>query len=216
MIGTSFPQRPRAAAYRVAVRELPIEAMIGVNADEQGRRQRLLVSVDAVLDAARPSAQLADTIDYCAIVKAARLVARRHVGLIEQYAQLVGEQCLALGPVESVTVSVTKPDALEAGLAATVVRVERPVHANVFPFSAHLASGHLIRFAFQRGINVDAQHALAGFIRNLGDSIRGVALDDLTFDPRTGEWTGRLKLSGTGPRAEDDEMPKRLEREDAR
>ena len=44
-------------------------------------------------------------------------MAQNHVGLIEHYARLVGERCLALGPVERVTVSITKPGALAAGLA---------------------------------------------------------------------------------------------------
>jgi dihydroneopterin aldolase len=206
-----------AATYSVVVRDLPVEALIGINADEQDRRQQLIVSVDAALHISRPLSGIADTVDYCAIAEAARLVAQDHVGLIEQYARLVGERCLALGPVESVTVSVTKPDALRAGLAATVVRLERPAGANIIPFAPADRSGeHLVRFAFGSGINLHAQHELARIVRQLADTMRGFALDDLSFEPQTGEWTGRITMSGKGsPRVENAEFPARLPRRDA-
>ena len=206
-----------AAAYSVSVRDVPIDAFIGVNPDEQNRRQPLFVSVDAVLDAPRPLSQLADTIDYCAIAAAARQVAEHHIGLIEHYARLVGERCLALGPVASVTVTVAKPNALAAGMAATTVRLERPASANVIPFAAlGRADTHVVRFAFQDDVNVHAQHALARFVRHLAGSLRGLALEDVSFDPRAGEWTAQVKLTGQGaPRVEDIRFPARVGRRDA-
>jgi dihydroneopterin aldolase len=205
------------AACSVSVRELPVAALIGVNPDEQGRRQTLLVSVDAVLDTPRPLAQLADTIDYCAIVDQVEKVAQSHVGLIEQFAILVGERCLGLGPVASVTVSVIKPDALAAGLAETRMRIDRPTSANVVPFAPVRHAGeHILRFAFDEDLNIHAQHQLARLLRQFAGSVRGLMLDDIAFDQGAGEWTACLKMIGTGaPRMDDTRTGARLRRRDA-
>ncbi|WP_420136301.1 dihydroneopterin aldolase [Sphingomonas sp.] len=205
------------AAYSVTVRDLPVAALIGVNADEQGRRQTLLVSVDARLDPPHPLSSLADTIDYRAVVDRVQAIAQSHVGLIEQFARLVGEDCLALGPVASVVVSVAKPDALAAGLAETTVRVDRPDSSNVLPFAPVLRAGeHVLRFAFDHDLNLHAQHQMARFLRHFAGSVRGLVLDDVAFDHQAGEWTARIKMIGRGaPRMIDSRTAARVGRKGA-
>lgn len=192
-------------ATQIAVHDLPVDAMIGINPDEKGRRQRLLVSVEIALRDATGPAELDETIDYREIVAEAHDLAADHIGLIEHYARLLGERCMALGPAESATVSVKKPGALDHGLAATVVRVDRVMPAdNVLPFvPVRRSEQHQLSFAFQPDINDDAQQKLAGFLRFFLESVRGVALDDLSFDRPDGMWNAKFTLGGKrSPRIE--------------
>lgn len=206
MLNDAGPPRRPAAGTTVAVRNLRVEALIGVNPDERERRQPLIVTVEALLDV-RPSL-IAETIDYRAIAAEAHDVASRHVGLIEEYARLLGERCLALGPVEQVAVTVAKPEALAQGMAMTTVCVARPAPANILPFPRSRRSGRrheVVRFAFDDDINPEAQRTLAGFLRHFARSLHGVELGSLSFDTAAGEWVARITLDGTrAPRVEPD------------
>ena len=117
----------------VAVRDLPVDALIGIEPHERGRRQPLIVSIEARIDAAT-AATLGDTVDYRLIAAAAQQLADRHIDLIEEYARLLGGACLALGAVASVSVTVTKPQALAQGSATTNVVVTRRARGQVVPF----------------------------------------------------------------------------------
>ena len=113
------------AAIMVRVGDLPLMACIGVNADEIGRRQPLIVSVALVIAPGLRIDTLAQSVDYRRIAAEAELLAERHIPMIEAFAQALAERCLTLGPVLRAEVSVTKPEALPRGLASVSVTLAR-------------------------------------------------------------------------------------------
>ncbi len=100
----------------VRVTDLPLLADIGINPDEIGRRQPLIVSVELALDA-REIREIAQTVDYRKIASAAEELALEHISLIEIFAQRLGEICLSYEGASEVEVSISKPFALVRGLA---------------------------------------------------------------------------------------------------
>ena len=79
-------------SLQVFVRGLRIDAAIGLNPDERGRRQPLVIDAVATLDPGAPR-RLRDTFNYEHVVAAARLVADSgHIELAETFA-LAGLIC---------------------------------------------------------------------------------------------------------------------------
>lgn len=109
---------------RVRVRDLPLLADIGINPDEIGRRQPLVISVELLLDAGFVTA-IGETIDYRRIVKAAEVLAKLHIPLIETFAQSLGKECVNWSGVTEARVGVDKPFALSRGRAGVEVIVRR-------------------------------------------------------------------------------------------
>jgi dihydroneopterin aldolase len=114
-----------ALVTHVRVVDLTVSARIGINPDERGRRQPLIVSVDLALADAEPIGSLSQSVDYRRIVAAAEDLGSDHVELIETYARLLGERCLALGPVEQAEIIVAKPQALPDGTASVRITLTR-------------------------------------------------------------------------------------------
>ncbi|MEN2787302.1 dihydroneopterin aldolase [Sphingomonas qilianensis] len=109
----------------ISVSDLPLSACIGINPDEAGRRQPLIVSVDLTLAAGAQGADLTDSVDYRRIVAEAEAIADAHIGMIETFAQMLARRCLSLGPVRTAVVTVVKPQALPHGLASVRVMLDR-------------------------------------------------------------------------------------------
>jgi dihydroneopterin aldolase len=109
-----------AGTTKIIVRDLTLLADIGVNAEEVGRRQPLVISVELTIAAYRVRA-LSESVDYREIVAAAEQISLAHVPLIETFAWMLGEKCLHLPSVSEVTVRVDKPFAIARGLAGTEV-----------------------------------------------------------------------------------------------
>jgi dihydroneopterin aldolase len=105
----------------VRVRELPLLADIGINPDEIGRRQPLVVSVDLELGG-EDITEIGQSIDYRHIARLAEDLALVHIPLIETFAQRLAMQCLAWPHSRSVRVTIDKPFALTRGLAGVEVR----------------------------------------------------------------------------------------------
>ncbi|GAA0320152.1 hypothetical protein GCM10009087_33070 [Sphingomonas oligophenolica] len=114
-----------AGTIMVRVTDLPLMACIGVNPDEIGRRQPLIVSVALAIEADGRIERLAQSVDYRRIAGEAELLADRHIPMIEAFAQSLAERCLMLGPVLHADISVTKPEALSRGLASVSVSLAR-------------------------------------------------------------------------------------------
>lgn len=112
----------RQMLTRVVVRDLPLLADVGINPDEVGRRQPLVITVELQLDVDRVAA-ISDTVDYRAIAAAAEDLARVHIPLIETFAQRLGERCLDLPCVKWARVRVDKPFAIARGMAGVEVEV---------------------------------------------------------------------------------------------
>jgi len=115
---------PSIAALKVFVRALRIEAEIGVNADEYGRRQPLIIDVELDLAPPERCEHIADTVNYEAVVQQARALADAgHVKLIETFAQRLAEAMLTEPLVERVRVRIEKPQALAAHAQAAGVEI---------------------------------------------------------------------------------------------
>jgi len=104
----------------VRVRELPLLADIGINPDEIGHRQPLVISVDIELDAFDIN-RIDQTVDYRRIAKAAEDLALTHIPLIETFGQQLAERCLDMKGVTSARVQIDKPFALTRGQAGVEV-----------------------------------------------------------------------------------------------
>jgi 7,8-dihydroneopterin aldolase/epimerase/oxygenase len=120
-----------AAGLRVVfVRGLELRASLGVHPHEKAAPQRVVVGVElAVRDEAAPSGvgedDLRRTVDYSAVVQAARAIAAGgHTLLVETLAERIAAAALADPRVVRARVTVEKPDAF-AEAAGVGVSVER-------------------------------------------------------------------------------------------
>lgn len=115
---------PVAALTTVRVRDLQLLADVGINPDEIGRRQPLVVTVELVMEATSIEA-IDETVDYRRIVAAAEAIAQVHTPLIEAFGRRLAGECLSWGPVREARVSIDKPFALTRGLAGVEVILRR-------------------------------------------------------------------------------------------
>lgn len=116
----------------VFVRDLELEADIGVWGHEHGRRQRVRINLD--LTVAEPGAPFAD--DLAAVVcyqdvidKVKGILAQGHVKLVETLAERIAAACLEDLRVRGVRVRVEKLDAVPEA-ASVGVEIERLRHRN--------------------------------------------------------------------------------------
>lgn len=104
----------------VRVRDLSLLADIGINPDEIGRRQPIVISVTLKLAGPPPEA-IEETIDYRRIAAAAEALAQVHIPLIETFASRLCTECVSWPNVLEAKVSIDKPFALTRGLAGIEV-----------------------------------------------------------------------------------------------
>lgn len=117
-------------ADRIELRGLRVTATHGVLPEEQTRAQpfELDLDIEAHLDVAGASDDLADTVDYGAVAEAAAhvVVSERHA-LLERVAERVAEEVLRHQQVQSVTVTIRKlRPPVPVDLASAAVRITRP------------------------------------------------------------------------------------------
>jgi len=114
---------------RILIPALPLEARVGVTAEERAEPQVLSLDIELGLDLARAGAddELGATIDYVAVCETVVVVAAdREFRLIEAVAERVATALLEGFPVAEVTVRVSKPSALRAfGAPYAAVEVRR-------------------------------------------------------------------------------------------
>ena len=114
---------------RVAVRDLHVMADIGINPDEIGRRQPLIVSVAMLVEPVEDDAIHA-TVDYRRVAATAAELGEQRIALIETFARRLATRCLLLGAVREVAVQVDKPQALAVGMASVTVALMRDTRAH--------------------------------------------------------------------------------------
>ena len=109
----------------VAVRGLSVSADIGVNAEEIGRRQELVLDVTLSIDPPLTD-EIGATVDYREIVRAAESLCERRTALIETFAASLVETLSHDPRVRRTTVTVAKPGALANGVASVTASAGRP------------------------------------------------------------------------------------------
>lgn len=109
---------------RMFIRDLVLEAHIGVHAHEHGRTQRVRINLDLAVEDAGGAVgrdDLTRVVDYERIVNAVRdAVTSEHVRLVETLAERLAELCLTDPRVAIARVTIEKldvfPDAASAGV----------------------------------------------------------------------------------------------------
>jgi 7,8-dihydroneopterin aldolase/epimerase/oxygenase len=112
----------------VSVRDLSVQAVIGVHDWEREITQTLVFTVDMAADVRRAARRddLADALDYSAVARTiAAVVQDGRFGLIETAAERVAERLLADHPVTWLRLHVRKP--IGAGGYTAAVTIERGV-----------------------------------------------------------------------------------------
>ena len=108
---------------RVFVRELRIDAEVGVHRHEYGRKQPLLIDVELEIEPG-PVEHISDTLNYEKVVTLAQQIADAgHVILIETFAERLARACMEDRRVRQVRVFVEKPEALAPKAAAAGVEM---------------------------------------------------------------------------------------------
>ena len=120
---------PLSAAHEtvlttVSVRGLEVQADIGVNMEEIGRRQPLIIAATLTIRPVRAD-RLDATIDYREVVGHAEALAAERTELIEQFARRLAEACLRHPAVLEADIQIQKPAALPQGMAGTRVVLKR-------------------------------------------------------------------------------------------
>lgn len=111
----------------VFVRDLDLEAVIGVHRHEKRRPQPIRVNIDLTTRAPRRALRdsLANVVDYEWVVGGVRaLIAEGHVRLVETLAERIAQVCLENPRVLAARVRVEKLNAIE-GAASVGVEIER-------------------------------------------------------------------------------------------
>jgi dihydroneopterin aldolase len=114
----------------VSVRDLAVQAVIGVHDWEREITQTRVVSVDLAADVRKAAAtdDLADALDYSAVAQAiASVLQEGRFRLIETAAERVAERLLADHPVTWLRLELRKPISAAAYTAAITIERGTPV-----------------------------------------------------------------------------------------
>jgi len=115
------------AVRHVFIRDLLLDAHIGVFRHEEGRTQPIRINIDlTVTDAGAPSGdRLEDVVDYHQVVESVKtIVGAGHVRLVETLAELIAARCLEDPRVQVARVRIEKLAAI-ASAASVGVEIER-------------------------------------------------------------------------------------------
>lgn len=111
----------------VFVRELNVNAHIGIHEYEKLETQRLLISVDLTVNegAADHNDDIKNVVCYGNIVRRVQAICGEgHINLIETLAERIAESCLEDARVRAARIRVEKPDAVSE-CASVGVEIER-------------------------------------------------------------------------------------------
>lgn len=114
-------------ARRVFVRDLLLDALIGVYPEELTKPQKVLINIDLWVaeTPGEPPRSYAEVVCYDSLVQRTKaLLAEGHVGLVETLAERLAGLCLDDPRVLRTRVRVEKPDAI-AEAAGVGVEIER-------------------------------------------------------------------------------------------
>lgn len=111
---------------RIFVRDLMVDAELGVYESEKGRTQRVRLNLDVVADATRPHHdEIENVLCYAALAEGMRrILTSRHINLVETIADEIAAFTLGYPEALAVTVRVEKLEAME-GTEAVGVEITR-------------------------------------------------------------------------------------------
>ena len=119
------PSTIRMTGAKVLVRNLVVEAEIGVYQHEHGRLQPLVIEAELEIAPGRYE-EIADAINYETIGQRAReIAAAGHLKLVETFAEKLARACLRDPRVLSARIRVDKPQALAPAVAGVEIRMAR-------------------------------------------------------------------------------------------
>jgi dihydroneopterin aldolase len=116
-----------ARLRHVFVRDLEVEALLGIYENERVAPQRIIVNIDlSVKEGPDPiSDDIKNVVSYEIVVqKVERIVAQGHVGLAETLAELIAAACLTDKRVVAARVRIEKPDVIK-NARSVGVEIER-------------------------------------------------------------------------------------------
>jgi dihydroneopterin aldolase len=121
-----LPRAAIAATRKLLIRDLTLDARIGVFKREKLGPQRVRVNVELhVLDRPVRDERVGDVVRYDKLIAAIRaLLAEGHINLVETLAERIAEICLRPADARRVTVRVEKLDA-DPDVGAVGVEIER-------------------------------------------------------------------------------------------
>lgn len=124
------PPASAADRYTVIVRGLVVMCSIGIRPEEQGRKQRVRVSVEltAPSGAVFPGDNRRRVINYEKVVAAIRAIAGgEHIDLCEGFAERLADACFADSRVQHLRITVEKLDVFPDadGVGAILERTRR-------------------------------------------------------------------------------------------
>lgn len=113
----------------IVIRDLRVQAKVGVTEEERASEQLLVIGIEVATDLRRAGMtdDLADTVDYGRITQeVAELVERSSSGLLEHLAEQIAAHIAAMPGSNGVTVEIAK-DAppIEQDVGSVSVRIER-------------------------------------------------------------------------------------------
>ncbi len=110
----------------ITITNIHVRPIIGVYKHEHEAPQDIFVDVVVELLPRKAADDLATTLDYDRLVAVVEAVATEQLQLIETFGEQVAERCLAQESLmQSVTVTVRKPAALQNGLVAVATTRRR-------------------------------------------------------------------------------------------
>lgn len=112
---------------RILIQDLLVRCIIGVNEDERGRKQDVLINLALTTDLSKAGKndRFEDTVDYRGIKKQAMTLAENsQFYLIEALAEAIAALCLEDRRITAVQVRVEKPGALRFA-RSVAVEIER-------------------------------------------------------------------------------------------
>ena len=116
-----------ARLRHVFVKDLEIDALLGIYPEEKARPQRIIVNIDlSVKEGSDPTSDdIKNVVSYEIVVKKVeRIVAQGHVNLVETLAELIALACLKDARVMAARVRIEKPDVIK-NARSVGVEIER-------------------------------------------------------------------------------------------
>ena len=116
-----------AGIRHVFVRDLEIDARLGIYPEEKANPQRIIVNIDLSVKEGpdRLSDDIKNVVSYEIVVKKVeRIVAQGHVNLVETLAELIAAACLNDARVMAARVRIEKPDVIK-NARSVGVEIER-------------------------------------------------------------------------------------------